>query len=395
MAVDLFSGCGGLSLGFEQAGCCVRWANDIDQDAAATHRLNFSSTYFVSESIVSFLQRALDGEQGMPRPGEVDLVMGGPPCQGFSEFNRHRKPTDPRNSLMEVFLKFVDFVQPRFVLIENVPGLLSLGNGFMPPRLLGAFESMGYIVHLGILQAGGYGLPQNRWRVFVMAARPPDQLPEFPLPSHRFPRFPLWGATKYRQQTVRPPIEADLFCATGEAVTVGDAISDLPRIPNGSDEEPVSYRSEPVSAYQAMMRDGSDVVSSHVCARLGPINLERCKAVPRRKGAGWWDLPYELKPRNLLRHGDKRYENRFGRLHYTGHFNTILSKPEPYWSAVFHPTQNRLISVRESARAQGIPDWFQFVGKKGSRYAQVGNAVPPPLAHALAVQIQMAAGGMT
>ena len=103
----------------------------------------------------------------------------------------------------------------------------------------------------------------------------------------------------------------------------------------------------------------------------------RCRAVPSRPGAGWLDLPNNLKPKNLLRHGDDRYPNRFGRLHWSGTFNTILTRAYPYWSSVFHPEQDRVISVRECARAQGIPDSLRIHGPVSSAYKQVGNAVPP------------------
>ena len=113
----------------------------------------------------------------------------------------------------------------------------------------------------------------------------------------------------------------------------------------------------------------------------------RCKAIPKKPGAGWLDLPYNLKPKNLLRHGDNRYPNRFGRLHWEGIFNTILTHPFPYWSRIFHPEQNRIISARECARAQGIDDNVLFFGKSTNIYKQIGNAVPPPLAKAIGNEI--------
>lgn len=120
--------------------------------------------------------------------------------------------------------------------------------------------------------------------------------------------------------------------------------------------------------------------------------LARCSAVPRRPGAGWLDLPEHLKPKNLLRHGDDRYPNRFGRLHWSGTFNTILTQALPYWGRVIHPEQDRVISVRESARAQGFSDAVRFFGPQTHQYAQVGNAVPPPLARAIGIEIMRAAG---
>ena len=141
------------------------------------------------------------------------------------------------------------------------------------------------------------------------------------------------------------------------------------------------------TTYQVAMRTGSKALYDHRCAKLGELMMARCRAIPKRPGAGWLDLPEHLKPHNLNKHGDGRYNNRFGRLHWEGTFNTIVSKVEPYWGRVFHPSQNRLISVRETARAQGLPDSLGLSGSLPSKYRQVGNAVPPLLAKALAREL--------
>src|SRR5262245_32541418 len=119
IAVDLFAGCGGLSLGFQNAGISVRWANEIDSAAATTYRANFPATYVVEQDVRILVTRLLDRERGLPSRGEVDILAGGPPCQGFSDFNRFRSPDDPRNSLMSVYLQAVDLLSPNYVLIEN------------------------------------------------------------------------------------------------------------------------------------------------------------------------------------------------------------------------------------------------------------------------------------
>jgi DNA (cytosine-5)-methyltransferase 1 len=338
-------------------------------------------------------QRLLDAEKGLPSPGDVDLVAGGPPCQGFSGYNRHRDGADPRNTLVESFLDIVAHLKPRYVLLENVPGMLSLDKGRVPALLLQALELLGYQARLGILQAGYYGVPQNRWRVFIIAAAEGLTLPAFPLPVHSFPRTTIFGATNFRTNVVKPPESgAGLFWQPKPVVTVGDAISDLPQISNGGGKDEMSYDSPPSGFFQVLVRQDSPVLYDHRCARLADLMLARCVAVPRRPGAGWLDLPEHLKPRNLLRHGDRRYDNRFGRLHRDGTFNTILTRAMPYWSAVFHPEQDRVISVRESARAQGFPDRVRFAGPLSSRYRQVGNAVPPPLGESLGRAILHAAG---
>ncbi len=391
--LDLFAGCGGLTIGLAQAGIKVRWANEIDAHAAETYRQSHPGCTVFEEDVNLLYRRLLDLDEDLPRPGEVDLIAGGPPCQGFSGYNRHRHTEDPRNSLVESFLDVVEHLKPRYVLMENVPGMLSLDKGRVPALLLAALESLGYQARLGILQAGYYGVPQNRWRVFIVAASTGSTLPEFPQPEHSFPRTTIFGATAFRANVVKPPDSgSDLFWQPKPAVTVGDAISDLPEIGNGGGADEMPYGPPPRSAFQTTVRRDSQVLFDHRCARLDELMYARCVAVPKRPGAGWLDLPQHLKPANLLRHGDDRYVNRFGRLHWEGVFNTILTRAMPYWSAVFHPEQDRVISVRESARAQGFPDRVRFVGPLSSRYRQVGNAVPPLLGEVIGREILRAAG---
>jgi DNA (cytosine-5)-methyltransferase 1 len=391
--LDLFAGCGGLSNGLSQAGIHVRWANESDAHAAETYRRAHSDCVVFEEDVNLLYQRLIDRDKDLPRPGEVDLVAGGPPCQGFSGYNRHRRVGDPRNSLVESFLDVVEHIKPRYVLMENVPGMLSLDKGRVPKLILSALEGLGYQAQLGILQAGYYGVPQNRWRVFIIAAAAGLRAPEFPSPVYTFPRTTIFGATAFRANVVKPVnTAADLFWQPKPTLTVGDAISDLPPIDNGGGTEECSYATPPNGSYQQMLREHSRQVWNHRCTRLGETMLARCSAVPKRPGAGWLDLPDHLKPRNLLRHGDKRYDNRFGRLHWEGTFNTILTQALPYWGRVFHPEQDRVISIRESARAQGFQDTVRFFGPQTRQYEQVGNAVPPPLGRAIGIEVMRAAG---
>ncbi|SFE88294.1 DNA cytosine methyltransferase [Succiniclasticum ruminis] len=377
-AFDLFAGAGGLSLGMEKAGITVKWANEIDSNACETYRNSHPNTTLFMEDANILLTRLICGDENLPKPGDVDVIAGGPPCQGFSGYNRFRNPDDPRNSLMETFLAFVDYLKPRYVLLENVPGMLSLAGGATPRLLLTTLNELGYNTRLGILQAGYYGLPQNRWRVFIWGSYGDLSIPAFPLPKYNFPRTTIFGATQFRDSVIKP-IKGDNGLLP--FITVGDAISDLPRIENGSGIEEVIYESEPLSDYQKILRNEKGLTYNHVTNRLGTIQYERCLALSNKNGSGWNDLPEELKPRNLLKYGDSRYGNRFGKLSEDGVFNTILSRPYPYWSAVFHPNQDRVISVRESARAQSFPDSVRFYGKRSSQYRQIGNAVPVLLAY--------------
>jgi DNA (cytosine-5)-methyltransferase 1 len=388
IALDLFAGCGGLTHGLQGVGVYAKWANENDKHAAETYRTSHSGTHVFEEDIQLLFQRILDGDDGVPKKGSVELLIGGPPCQGFSGYNRFRSLRDPRNSLVENFLDYVDFLRPRFVLLENVPGMLSLDKGKIVHLLLDTFETLGYNSNLGILQAGYYGLPQNRWRVFIWAALKGELLPMFPEPTHIFPRTTIFGAKEFREFVVLPPSsEPTLFWSPLPRITVKDTISDLPVIVNGGGKDVMAYNGLPESQYQEKLRAINDELFDHRCVKLGKESFERCCHIPKKKGAGWLDLPDDLKPKNLIRHGDNRYPNRFGRLYWEGNFNTILTRPEPYWGRVFHPTQDRVISVRECARAQGFPDKFRFSGPQSRRYKQIGNAVPPPLAKALGKEL--------
>jgi DNA (cytosine-5)-methyltransferase 1 len=379
---DLFAGCGGLSSGLAEAGLDVKWANELWKPAADTYRRTHRQTTLYEEDVSELLARVLSERNGFPARGEVDIVAGGPPCQGFSGFNRHRKPNDPRNSLMEVFLRFVDFLRPKLLLIENVPGMLTIDNGRMAELILSTLQTMGYTPKVGLLQAGYYGLPQNRWRTFVFATIGDVDLPEFPEPTHGFKRIIIHGSSSIRVpvEIIIPPKEPDLFWDPLPRTTVADAISDLPSDAQEDLKSPSRYATPAKTEYQKLLRNGKRSVTDHVSPKVKEITLKRIRAVPRKPGAGWLDLPDELKPKNLMRHGDKRYANRYGRLDWNGVFNTILSRPHPYWSRVIHPEEDRLLSARECARAQGFKDSIVLSGPLTDRYKQVGNAVPPPLA---------------
>lgn len=387
---DLFAGCGGLSVGLRAAGLRTRWANEVWAPAAATYRGSNPGVVLFEEDARRLLARAVASKHLLQELA-VDLLCGGPPCQGFCGWNRFRSLEDPRNSLVNVFLDFVALLDPRLVLIENVTGILTLGGGAVITGITDALCELGYHVRLLVLQAGAYGVPQNRWRVFVAGSKDRTGLVKPPPPLHAFPRTTVFNATSYRAAVVRPPVEPSesLFGPILPNFTVADAISDLPPLGNGDWLDPAGLRPA-VGAYQDMMREGANTVCCHRAARLETINMERVRHL--KPGQSWVDLPENLQPRNLKKSLGNHYPNRFGRLEWTGIFNTITSKPEPYWSRVIHPRDDRVISVREAARAQGLPDRIRFEGTLAQQYAQVGNAVPPPLARALGWEIRRALG---
>lgn len=390
--LDLFAGAGGMSLGLGLAGLDIVGAVESDADAAKTYRGSHVNARLLECDIRSLLteghqQVLLDQFKG------IDVVVGGPPCQGFSGINRHRRLDDPRNSLVESFFAVIGKIQPIAFVMENVPGLASIGGGSVLRELQLLAGELGYEVSTMVLQCGAFGVPQNRWRLFLIGHR--SSKVEAPLPLHVFPKTSLFDVKCQSIEVVRSAGSESLFNQALPFVTVRDAIADLPCLENGSMFEG-SFTMEVSSAYAKAMRGGQTIVNNHRCSRLAGDNLLRAQALPYPNPNGWYELPTHLQPKNLAKLGELRYRNRFGRLHWDYVFNTVVRKPEPYWGRVIHPDSNRLISVRESARAQGFPDSVEFIGKTlGSLYGQVGNAVPPPVGRAIGWELRKAMGDKT
>jgi DNA (cytosine-5)-methyltransferase 1 len=311
--LDLFAGCGGLSLGLLDAGFDISNAVELNEHAARTYALNHPETDVHVLDAYAFADQVRSGE--ITICGKVDLVCGGPPCQGFSGYNRFRTAGDKRNELVSALFDVVGVVRPRAVLIENVVGILSTGGRDTANLLLEALRSLEYKASLHILQAGGYGVPQNRWRVFLVGTAP--KVPDFrpPEPTHCFPRMPMWGATSWRENTIHPIDPGDRrFEMSVPLTTVWDAISDLPRLRNGECLAPGAYPTEPLSEYQRTLRAGASALVNHETKTLGTVQLDRVRHIPKKPGSGWNDLPEHLKPLNLVRQGHGTYDNRFGRL---------------------------------------------------------------------------------
>lgn len=383
-ALDLFCGCGGMSSGLIKSGINVEWANEKWDAAADTYALMHPGVKLFRGDSLELL-RAIQSESiGMPVKGQFDLIVGGPPCQGFSGWNRYRDINDQRNSQVDVFLSFISFFCPQFVIMENVTGILSLDNGRAAKSILDSYSQMGYSSKLLVLQAGSFGLPQNRWRVFFIAAKGERKIPEA-IPTHEFPRTAPFNTTAFKDAVVRPTSpENNALKVFSKHITVGDAIDDLPAIANGEKFEG-KYPTQATSEFQRNLRVSSSEITNHQTFKLGPAYMNRINLLG--PGESWVSLPTDMQPANLKR-GGKSYDNRFGRLKWEGIFNTIVSKPEPYWGRYIHPEQNRVLSVRECARAQGIPDCFSFSGNLKEQYLQVGNAVPPLLSYYLGNLLQ-------
>ncbi|MCB8821919.1 DNA cytosine methyltransferase [Microvirga rosea] len=368
--VDLFSGAGGLAVGFRQAGWAILAANDADRDAGETFRLNFPEATFFEGAISQLTAEALLEECGL-EAGELDCLIGGPPCQSFSYNNHNRSADDERARLFEDYLRLVEGLKPKTLIMENVPGILTIGNRSVINEIFSQLALLGYESAVRILSAEEFGTPQIRRRVFIVGSRvgkADDLLPE---PTHKSARVISSKRSETASGRRRP-------------VTVGQAIGDLPPLANGGGVQLAARsRTRAKNSFQREVRKGAKALYNHICQTLGPLMLERIQHVP--EGGNWRNIPRDLLTAGMQRAELTDHTKRYGRLSRKGLASTILTKCDPHWGAYIHPTQDRVISVREAARLQGFPDAFVFAGQNiGKQYMQVGNAVPAPIARAIA-----------
>jgi DNA (cytosine-5)-methyltransferase 1 len=377
-SVDLFAGAGGLSCGLRQAGFIPVLANELVPQYAETYQANHNEANLVVGDIRELSGKNLKRLLGVSA-GQIDLIAGGPPCQGFSINAPIRTLDDPRNHLFKDFLKVVGALVPKAVLIENVPGIVSLGKGTVIQQIYRELTKMGYKVDHRILFAAHYGVPQMRFRTIIIGIRGSNEerAIEFPKPEYDAKAVANFAKAQELCLKVSPLFDSPLKDPT----SVWDALSDLPEIQNGQSKSPHTYKSQPKSFYQRYLREGSTSLSQHHCAKIAQINLERLKFIPQ--GGSWRDIPNDLLPKGLQRARRSDHTKRYGRLHPEALCSTVLTKCDPHWGSFFHPTQERVISVREAARIQSFPDSYQFSGGITQQYEQIGNAVPPLLAKAV------------
>lgn len=345
IGIDIFSGAGGLSLGAEMAGFQVKLAVEKDKSAVATYRLNHPNTLVLEDDIHNISpQDYLHGEH-------ISIVFGGPPCQGFSLSNTmSRNMSNPNNSLFEEFLRFVYELRPDWFLFENVEGFAHFEKGRIRHLVGERFKEMGYKVFPKVLCASDYGVPQHRNRFFMVGNRVGIQF-DYPKPF-------------------------------GTKVTVNDAISDLPDLVNGQQEDTTLYKLplSKASKYAQMMRRGSKKSRQNYVSRNADYVIERYYFIGQ--GQNWQAIPD-----NLMRN----YTNKTNC--HSGIYKR-LSADEPSIvisnyrkNMLIHPFQQRGLSVREAARLQSFPDTFIFEGSLMHIQQQIGNAVPPLLAKAVFQQI--------
>lgn len=373
--VDLFAGAGGLSCGLEMAGFRPLLANELEPAYAKTYQHNHPETDLVVGDVRQICASKIRKQLGVEK-GEIDLLAGGPPCQGFSINAPIRSLDDDRNHLFREYIRIAQELLPKAVLIENVPGIVSLGKGTVVKQIYNELEQLGYKVDHRILFAGHYGVPQMRFRTIFIAIHSSEVEIKFPEPLYNAKAVANFTGAKELCLNILPLFSQNLKPQT----TVWDAISDMPEIESGAKIEKIKYSSPcPTSEYQKTLRNGSEYVYNHSCNHLGKINLERLKHIPQ--GGSWRDIPFELLPAGLKRARRSDHTKRYGRLDPNGLCSTVLTKCDPHWGSFFHPTQDRVISVREAARIQSFPDRYYFTGSITQQYEQVGNAVPPLMAY--------------
>lgn len=338
--IDLFSGVGGLSLGFEMAGFTVVLANEYDESIAKAYVQNRPHT----KMIVNDITKLPIDSTFSPYRNKVDLIVGGPPCQGFSQKGKRKTIHDERNFLFKYYYEVVSLVKPTYFVMENVPNLLTAENGYFKKEITELFEGVGYTISSDVLNAADFGVPQNRKRAVIIG--------------------------KLGSEAI------DLPVPTEERVTIWDAISDLAYLNSGEGEEKQSYKCEPQSQYQRKLRENSDYLYNHVATKHSDLALERLKLIPPNMGKEV--LPPEHRTKSI-------YSGTWSRMLKDDVSVTITTRFDTPSSGRFtHPFLDRAITVREAARIQSFPDSFVFYGNKGSQMKQVGNAVPPLLAKAIA-----------
>ena len=362
-SIDLFSGCGGLTKGLEMLGVKSIFASDIDENCEKTFKRNFPQTPFLCEDITQISKEQVDALTGGAIP---DIIVGGPPCQGFSLANKRRNKVadDPRNKLFYGFVKFINWYSPKAFIMENVKGLLSMQGGKVLETILEEFSNageIGYKVQYKVLKASDYGVPQNRERVILLGIRKDLNLePKHPQPY-----------------------------ALDHLVTVDEAIMDLPQIEAGQGEEMMQYAHESQNEYQRTMRSNSKAVYNHIAMRHTPRLVERFKAIkPGQNLLDVWDTHGAVKRGAPSEKSNTKFSQNNQRLFGNLPAPTIAAS---FQSNFIHPYLNRNFTAREGARLQSFPDDFIFEGmrtkmswEKGlSQYQQIGNAVPVLLAKAI------------
>ena len=389
--LDLFAGAGGFGLGFSMANnhFKVICSLEIDKWAVETLKANNKEKQKI---IHRDIREFSDSEEILSIcPSKPEVIIGGPPCQGFSFAGPTKDPKDPRNSLFRNYAQWVEVLQPKVFVMENVKGLLTgknENNEKVIDIIKDTFISMGYTVKVWELNAANYGVPQNRERIFIVGNRFGKEISEPPI-THYLPEEKKKLNGKCKSLT--------------QAITVFKAIGDLPKLNAGEGKEEMTFTFKPRNDFQRTSRDGTTIVHNHVTMIHTKRVVERYKQI--LNGISLEEIPDELKVRKRSGNGelsDIEYNSNYRHLKPDMISYTI---PASFYSNFVHPKQPRNITSREAARLQSFPDSYVFKGKRTqisskllkqlgkedenylSQYNQIGNAVPPLLAKAVALRI--------
>jgi len=379
IAVDLFAGAGGMTLGFEQAGFDVLASVEIDTVHCATHQFNFPMCSILCQDVAQLRGSEIRKKSAIGRR-EIDVVISGSPCQGFSMMGK-RDVDDPRNSLIFHFQSLVVELKPKFFVMENVPGIASGEHKELLNILISSFMEAGYKVeeNYQVLNALNYGVPQARKRLFLIGCKEGYELPKYPQPTTIPPKIKV----PQRYKKVNLPA----------VPTVWDAIGDLPEVDNYSellDRDWVIAEYGKCSTYASIMRGINGLDDDYSYDREYDRQILSCSLRTKHS--------QECMERfQAAKHGEKEPISRFYKLHPEGVCNTLRAGTDRARGAYtsprpIHPIAPRCITVREAARLHSYPDWFRFHVTKWHGFRQVGNSVPPRLAKVVAAQIISALG---
>jgi DNA (cytosine-5)-methyltransferase 1 len=358
--IDLFSGVGGLSYGFaHDDNFEIVAANEILPNMAKAYSLNHPTAKVYAEDIKDFSADKIEKDLGI-KPSEIDIIVGGPPCQAYSTVGK-RLIDDPRGKLFQEYYRVLKEFNPKLFLFENVKGLLSMQDGELLKTIISLFESLGYKVKYKLLNAADYGAPQIRERVIIIGSKLKTEF-EYPEPTH-----------------YNPEDENNLFKNSLKPyLTLEEAISDLPFIK--TNEESFEYANEPQNEFQKLMRKNApEKLMDHSSPKNNDKLVKIMESLP--DGGTPEDLPESLRPTS-------GFKNTYCRLWWKRPSTTItrnLSTPSS--SRCIHPKAPRPLTTREGARIQCFPDDYQFYGSRGDRNLQIGNAVPTFLSNAVAKAI--------
>lgn len=346
--LDLFSGAGGFSCGLEMVkGFSTEVAIDFDSKAINTFQKNFPDTTCICGNICD--EKIKEKIISAAKQRNVNMIIGGPPCQGFSLKGKNLGIKDPRNFLFMEYVNLVSRLKPEIFIIENVKNLINSEHGFFIKQIYEEFEKLGYKLNHGILNAYDFGVPQSRERAIIIGT--------------------------LKKNVITLPNEFSNY-----KTTVRDAISDLSYLESGEGEEVSEYKNSPKTEYQLLLRKNSSKLYNHKATKHSKVALDKLKLIPPEGDKS--SMPREL-------YGNQQFMTTWSRL--------VWDKPSPTIDTRFdtpsngrnsHPYLNRSITPREAARIQSFPDNFVFYGNKCSICKQIGNAVPPLLAKAIGEHIR-------